>query len=577
MKLALAIPTPQDAREHRQVEVDVSQPEQTTSTETPQVETTTIKNFLSYLFQREGNRDPWLAQLVKATAPVLAEEGFGGVVRQSFKIAPVSPWPEKVPLTLPRRQQAYPNLPSSASNHPTPSSPLTELHRSEAKIRESFNHLDIDSNSSSTNRTFGLVPHQYTHLRDSLIFNHERLLQHQDETVDLENLTSAAITNTNFQETPFSVSQSVSVTDRRFLNMANANELDGMRKHVGWVDNSQDAELMEALERASWQQNQVGNDQDTNQLQLTDGTANFNHHHLPSPPTSPLIPPSAPPEESRSLEPIYRNSAVNNPTNTTTVTTVYAYKSNRTGGGVKKMEIGEAEEDMPPPLHNMVRRVSLEDIQNQPGRERLSYEEQIQQTPYPFPPVTPTPYPQHGNLERVDTSQQMNTEILSGCQEIESKPNDTNLTPIMTNLGGQDDELDDDLSTFSVSKPVFPNPAELKWPDHMSLIESLPKMYHGWLATHFKKDPRVWLWKNKMGRRARQLLATSGDHASQVTMPPPLLETPIGARKPVIATSVTIPNELKDVRVGVHHVAKENQLEDTAPALEPADNEFQFI
>ncbi|CAL8139350.1 unnamed protein product [Orchesella dallaii] len=81
--LVLAHPKPQD-------NVEINQPELTTPTESPPgPETTTFKSFLSYLFQREGNRDPWLAQLVKATAPVLAEEGFGGVIRQSFKIAPV--------------------------------------------------------------------------------------------------------------------------------------------------------------------------------------------------------------------------------------------------------------------------------------------------------------------------------------------------------------------------------------------------------------------------------------------------------------------------------------------------------
>lgn len=56
------------------------------STQTP-LETTT-KHFLQFLFEHEGVRNPWLAQLVKSTAPVLAQEGVGGVIRQSFKAAP---------------------------------------------------------------------------------------------------------------------------------------------------------------------------------------------------------------------------------------------------------------------------------------------------------------------------------------------------------------------------------------------------------------------------------------------------------------------------------------------------------
>ncbi len=58
------------------------------ATEVPVPVTTTTKHFLAYLFEREGNRNPWLAQLVESTVPVLAQEGSGGVIKQSFKAGP---------------------------------------------------------------------------------------------------------------------------------------------------------------------------------------------------------------------------------------------------------------------------------------------------------------------------------------------------------------------------------------------------------------------------------------------------------------------------------------------------------
>ncbi|CAL8139348.1 unnamed protein product [Orchesella dallaii] len=617
-----------------------------------------------------------------------------------------SPNPEKVPLTLPRRQQAFPNIPSSA--HTPSNSPMTELHRSEAKIRQSFNHLDSSSSSTTGNvRSFGLLGahHQFTHLRDSLIFNHERLLQHQDEAMefpplsaqpphfnslnplDLNTLTATNTTanmNMNFEETPFSVSQSVSVTDRRFLNMANANELAATRKHVGWVDanntvvtTDQDVALLEALERAREEQNLQEND--SNLHQLSDEIENFNVD-LPSPPSSRLIPPSAPPEENLILEPIYRNSQERTATNTTTVTTVYAYKNNRAGG--KKVEtLDDVEEDMPPPLHNhnIIRRVSLEDTINTTGEGKddgFSYEERLQQVPYPFPPVTPYIHPHLGEVERMDTSQPMegvDDLVGSGCQVLEPKRNETMLTtPVNSNLRGQEvesgtmsyffksvmnklttigqvrptnscggsgdnvsqdrsvnrgsksdssydwdsvahpsqdmygpvqafeyyvhDELDDDFPMFSVSKPVFPNPADLKWPDNVNLRESLPRVYHTFLAVNFKKDPRMWLHKNPMGRRARELLAgqpqlqpqqsqqkvASGDNANPFVTN--FGSSPaVGARKSVGSVSLTHPPDL-DVKVGVHLVPKigeedqeETDLRGVNPELEPVHNEFQFI
>lgn len=61
----------------------------TTSTTTPPPPESTTGFFLSYLFERESNNEPWLQQLLKATAPVLAQEGIGGVIRQSIVFAPV--------------------------------------------------------------------------------------------------------------------------------------------------------------------------------------------------------------------------------------------------------------------------------------------------------------------------------------------------------------------------------------------------------------------------------------------------------------------------------------------------------
>lgn len=69
-------------------EISATAPEADTDNEIPEPVETTTAHFLSYLFQREGVRDPWVAQLVKAAAPVLAEEGIGGVIRQSFKVGP---------------------------------------------------------------------------------------------------------------------------------------------------------------------------------------------------------------------------------------------------------------------------------------------------------------------------------------------------------------------------------------------------------------------------------------------------------------------------------------------------------
>lgn len=84
-----ALPLPQDEAEV--VEVVNVVPEDldaSTITEVAVPATTTSKHFLKYLFEREGNRNPWLAQLVESTVPVLAQEGIGGVIKQSFKAGP---------------------------------------------------------------------------------------------------------------------------------------------------------------------------------------------------------------------------------------------------------------------------------------------------------------------------------------------------------------------------------------------------------------------------------------------------------------------------------------------------------
>lgn len=87
-----ALPLPQDEAEVVEVvEVVDAVPEDanaSAATEVAVPATTTSKHFLKYLFEREGNRNPWLAQLVESTVPVLAQEGIGGVIKQSFKAGP---------------------------------------------------------------------------------------------------------------------------------------------------------------------------------------------------------------------------------------------------------------------------------------------------------------------------------------------------------------------------------------------------------------------------------------------------------------------------------------------------------
>lgn len=83
---AVPLPSPQEDVEAEVVSAGEGDDSISTGTQKP-LETTTPL-FISYLFQREGVRDPWVAQLVKAVAPVLAEEGIGGVIRQSFKVGP---------------------------------------------------------------------------------------------------------------------------------------------------------------------------------------------------------------------------------------------------------------------------------------------------------------------------------------------------------------------------------------------------------------------------------------------------------------------------------------------------------
>lgn len=86
-----ALPMPQDEAEAIEVvpvPENVVPEDASAATEAPVPATTTTKHFLKYLFEREGNRNPWLAQLVQSTVPVLAEEGIGGVIKQSFKAGP---------------------------------------------------------------------------------------------------------------------------------------------------------------------------------------------------------------------------------------------------------------------------------------------------------------------------------------------------------------------------------------------------------------------------------------------------------------------------------------------------------
>lgn len=72
-----------------------------------------------------------------------------------------------------------------------------------------------------------------------------------------------------------------------------------------------------------------------------------------------------------------------------------------------------------------------------------------------------------------------------------------------------DEDLDDDLISYSIrqQQPVFPNPADLKWPDHTYLRVVMDPKYHPFLESNCKKDCRAWLWKNEKGRKAREQLA----------------------------------------------------------------------
>jgi len=78
-----------------------------------------------------------------------------------------------------------------------------------------------------------------------------------------------------------------------------------------------------------------------------------------------------------------------------------------------------------------------------------------------------------------------------------------------------DEDLDDDLTgPIRQLTPFFPNPDDLKYPDPMTVRMSTHPKYHPFVSSTYKKDCRTWLYKNAVGRKARQLLAgSSSSHA----------------------------------------------------------------
>lgn len=217
----------------------------------------------------------------------------------------------------------------------------------------------------STERTSPLTDtQQFGLLRDSLVFNHERILQqsppfgpsqHQDLPArpatqphfpSLNPINSRA---NNYVEptTPLLSANSeeqiipklYSVSDRTAQNRANAN----LDRHVGWQLQSQQIAL-------GLRGNGGGNDFRTQlpydpsgDIPLSNTVASL---HLPSPPTSEMFQASAEAER---------------PTSGTTVTTVYQYKCNRPGRQENVMPFTQTFQE-----------------------ERSIYEETVQEAPYPY-------------------------------------------------------------------------------------------------------------------------------------------------------------------------------------------------
>jgi hypothetical protein len=58
--------------------------------------------------------------------------------------------------------------------------------------------------------------------------------------------------------------------------------------------------------------------------------------------------------------------------------------------------------------------------------------------------------------------------------------------------------------------------ADISTPDAAYYKRILPTVYHAHLATVYRKDVRIWLWKTDAGRRAREAIAKELDMSKPV-------------------------------------------------------------
>lgn len=76
------------------------------------------------------------------------------------------------------------------------------------------------------------------------------------------------------------------------------------------------------------------------------------------------------------------------------------------------------------------------------------------------------------------------------------------------------DDTDEDLGEEELHlHPV--NVDDLPTPTPSYLAQKLPPHLHPFLARSCKKDCRMWLWKNEIGRRAREVLVKARGIVSQ--------------------------------------------------------------